>query len=294
LPTVHTPGYPSKDLDRLLALIEAALSALEELPQLDSARYKATHTLYEAMSDQRERIIDELCVRIGRRRPSGRPLRVLSVGCGGGDVDISLARTIAANVGELVYVGVDPNRSQCDAMKKLFIEADIPGVRFEVEVKAFEDFDTSEHFDVIHFVHSLYYVPDPAIALARARRMLTPDGELVVVQAPRDDMNELAGRFYDKTYERPTLFACDLEKLLTRWSWTFEQVRLTGRLDVTAFLDGESEVGTALRDFIVQIDGRSLPGAVQDLIARYLRLIAFQHEGRSFIAHPADALFISR
>ena len=264
------------------------------MPQLDSARYVATHTLYETLSDQRQRIVDELCERVDPRLPADRPLRVLGVGCGAGDVDASLARSLAARVDELVYVGVDPNRLQCDAMEEIFAEADIPGVRLEVEVAAFEDFDASQEFDVVHFVHSLYYLPDPAAALERARRLLAPGGQLIVVQAPLEDLNRLAVPFYEKQYGRPTLFAEDVAELLERWECRFERHRLDARVDVTAFIDAEPEVGDALRDFIVQVDGRRLPRPVQDLIDRYLRLIAFQHEGRSFIAHPVDAFFVSR
>lgn len=293
LPTARPSASASRAIGSVLAHLDTALEALDELPQLDDARYKETHARYEGLSDQRRRIIDELCVRMDSRRPVGRPLRVLGVGCGAGDVDVSLARTLAADVDEMVYVGVDPSRSQRVAFEKLFAEADIPGVRLEVEVKTFEDFDTSQRYDVIHFVHSLYYMPDPAAALTRARGLLAPDGELIVVHAPREGLNELAVRFYDKSYERPTLFSEDLADLLEGWEWSFEQTRLDARVDVTAFVDGEPEVGTALRDFIVQVDGRRLQRPVQDLIERYLRLIAFQHQERSYIAHPVDAFFIS-
>lgn len=291
--TVTSSADISKARASLLAHLDSALGKLKELPHMDEARFLETHTVYEGLSDQRQRIIDELCERIDPRPPVDRPLRVLGVGCGGGDVDVAVARSLAAEVDELVYVGVDPNPSQCAAIERFFAESDIPGVRLEVEVETFEDLVTSGSFDVVHFVHSLYYMPDPAVALARARRMLAPGGELVVVQAPCEELNELSVRFYDKCYERPTLFADEIAELLGRWKWSFERTRLDARVDVTALVDGEPEVGAALRDFIIQFDGRRLPRSVQDLVERYLRLIAFRHEGRSFIAHPVDAFFIS-
>lgn len=288
---LSTSGAVAESRSSLLVELDAALLELEELPDLDEVYFLATHVLFEGASDQRQRIIDELCERIDPPAPVGRPLRVLGVGCGAGDVDLSLARSLAAGVDELVYVGVDPNRAECAALEECFARADLPGVRLEIEVETFDDFETAQLFDVVHFVHSLYYMPDPAAALARARRMLAPEGVLVVVHAPREELNELAVRFYDKSYRRPTLFADDFEELLARWKWSFDRKRLDARVDVTALVDGEPEIGDALRDFIVQVDGRRLPPAVQELIERYLRLIAFRHEERSFIAHPVDVFY---
>lgn len=289
----HSSAAVAETPESLLAELDVALRGLEQLPQLDDGHYLATHTLFEGLSDQRECITDELCERIDPRRSVGRPLRVLGVGCGAGEVDLSLARSLVAEGDELVYVGVDPNSAQCAAFEEFFAGAELPGVELEIEVATFDEFESPHDFDVIHFVHSLYYMPDPAAALARARRMLAPGGQLVFVQAPREELNELAVRFYDKSYERATLFADDLSEILAGWDWSVERTRLDARVDVTAFVEDEPEVGAALRDFIVQVDGGRLPADVQDLIERYLRLVAFQREGRSLIAHPVDAFFIS-
>lgn len=292
--TTHSPAAADAAVrDSLLSSLDSALEQLAELPPLDEARFLATHAIFEGLSGQRQRIIDELCARLDPPTPVDRPLRVLGVGCGAGDVDEAVARSLVAEVEELVYVGVDPSRAECEAMEQRFAEADIPGVRLEVEIATFEDFVPAQSFDVVHFVHSLYYMSDPAAALVRARQILGPGGQLIVVQAPREELNELAVRFYDKCYERPTLFADDFAKILERWDWSFDRTRLDARIDVTALVEGDSEVGAALRDFVVQVDGRRLPPSVQGLIERYLCSIAFEHHGRSFIAHPVDAFFIS-
>lgn len=260
---------------------------------MEDGRFLATHRIFEGLSDQRQRIIGELCARIVPERPGDRALRVLGVGCGAGDVDEALARSLAAQVGELLYVGVDPNHAECEAFERNFAAADIAGVASEVEIATFEDFEPRRDFDVIHIVHSLYYMPDPAAALLRARRMLAPGGQLVVVQAPREELNELAVRFYDKMYERTTLFADDFAEIMARLEWSVERTRLDAQVDVTALVEGRPGIGAALRDFVVQVDGGRLPGAMQGLIERYLRAIARQDGPRSFIAHPVDAFFVA-
>lgn len=291
----------------VLKLLDAALEELTELPRMDDARFLETHRLYEGRSDQRERIIDALCLRVAeqalgdgpgqkpsRRLPARRvpTRRVLGVGCGDGEVDLPLARTMASATDELVYVGVDPSQSECAGFERLFGLAELPRVRLELAVQGFEGFETALAFDLVHFVHSLYYMDDPARALVKARELLTPDGLLVVLQAPREELNELAACFYDKQYERPTLFSEDIAGLLEGWDWPFERVRLDARIDVTPLIHGDAEVGSALRDFIVQVDGRRLPPDVRELVERYLRSVAFTLGDRAFIAHPVDAFFI--
>lgn len=294
--SLPSPPRPLPDIQNrtsLLAQLENALANLDEVPPLESERYSLTHAVFESRSDQRQRIIDWLLAEEPPRKPAGRPIRVLGVGCGAGEVDVAVARELGSDAETLVYVGVDPNRAQSASFERTFEAADIPGVRVEVAVEAFEDFEFPESFDLIHFVHSLYYMPDPAEALVRARSSLAPEGRLLFVHAPLEELNDLAVRFYDKSYARPTLFANDFSKLLESWNWSFERTRLDARVDVTPFIDNERETGAALRDFIVQVNVDRLPSSVADVIERYLRLIAFQDEGRSFIAHPVDAFVVT-
>ena len=153
-------------------------------------------------------------------------------------------------------------------------------------------FATDRAFDLIHFVHSLYYMPDPSAALEKARKLLAPGGRLIVFQAPREALNDLAVRFWDKKYARPTLFAEDFAELLDRWGWAYERGRVEAAVEVTPFVNGDPEVGLALRDFIVQVDSQRLPPPVQEIVERYLRLIAVEDRDRHHIPHPVDVFFI--
>jgi len=276
-----------------LKRLEEALADLDEVPLLDSERYSATHALFESLSDQRQRIIDWLVARTSLVSTVERPVRVLGIGCGAGEVDVAVARELGSDTESLEYVGVDPNPSQAASFKEAFADAEIPGVRVEVEIESFEDFHSAESFDLVHFVHSLYYMSDPAEALERARSSLAADGRLIFVHTPLEELNDLAVRFYDKNYARPTLFSHDFSRLLESWNWRFERTRLDARVDVTPFIGGEPESGAALRDFIVQVDVASLPVSVREMIESYLRLISFRSGDRSFIPHPVDAFVVT-
>jgi len=291
--TTHAPtAVESDERERLLARLDEALARVDELFLLDESRFLETHAIYEGRSDQRRRIIEWFGAQLAPDLPPDRPFRVLSVGCGSGLLDVPIATRLASRTADQEYVGVNPNRVECQAFESHFQQAAIPGARVEVVPATFEAFEGDRVFDLIHFVHSLYYMPDPAAALEKARKLLAPGGRLVVFHAPCEALNDLAARFWDKSYVRPTLFAEDLAALLDRWGWAHERERVESAVDVTPFVDGDPEIGLALRDFIVQVDSQRLPPPVQELVDRYLCLVAVPDRDRAFIPHPVDVFFI--
>ncbi len=291
--STHTPSaFEPQERARLLARLEEALSRVEELTPLDEARFLETHAIYEGRSDQRQRIIGWFAEQIAPTLRSDSPFRVLSVGCGSGMLDVPVAARLAPRTAELRYVGVNPNRVECEVFERSFQRAALSGVGAEVVPASFEAFETDGSFDLIHFVHCLYYMSDPAAALEKARKLLGSGGRLVVFQAPCEALNALSVRFWNKEYARPTFFAEDFAELLDRWGWRYERGRLEATVEVTPFLDRDPEVGRALRDFIVQIDSQRLPPAVLELVDRYLRLIAVEDGGRNRVAHPVDVFLI--
>jgi SAM-dependent methyltransferase len=282
----------SEQREDLLARLDEALAGVDDLVSLGESRFLEAHGIYEGRSDQRRRIIEWFGARVASTLHDDRPFRVLSVGCGSGVLDVPIATRLASPRTDLQYVGVNPNRVECDAFERLFQQASIPRAHVEVVPAAFEAFEADRAFDLIHFVHSLYYMPDPAVALEKARKLLAPGGRLVVFHAPREALNGLAVRFWDKSYARPTLFAEGLATLLDRWGWAYERERIESAVDVTPFVNADPEIGLALRDFIVQVDSQRLPRPVQELVDRYLRLVAVPDRGRDLIPHPVDVFFI--
>jgi hypothetical protein len=74
--------------------------------------------------------------------------------------------------------------------------------------------------------------------------------------------------------------------------WFYERERIDAQLEVPAMVRGDADVGSALRDFIVQVDSRRLPPAVLTLVERYLDLVTVEDGGRFVIDHPVDAFVI--
>jgi SAM-dependent methyltransferase len=280
------------DLRDLLARLDRALARVDAVEPLGERRFLETHVLYEDHSDQRRRIIEWFGERVLPAATRDRPFRVLSIGCGSGLLDVPVAARLAARTGDLRYTGVDPSRIECEAFARCFDDAALTGARLRVVAAPFEAFQAPPDFDLVHLVHCLYYMLDPTAVVDRAWRLLAPGGRLVVLHAPRGALNDLAARFYDKQFGRPTLFADEFAGLLDRRGWFYERERIDAQLEVSAMVRGDEDVGSALRDFIVQVDSRRLPPAVLTLVERYLDLVTVEDGGRFVIDHPVDAFVI--
>ncbi|MFT4841060.1 MAG: SAM-dependent methyltransferase [Planctomycetota bacterium] len=281
----------------LLAKIDRALESVGQLVPLDDARFLATHRTFENSSGQRELIIDwfrrHIAEQVAKAGKAGAR-RILSIGCGDGSVDVPIARALTDKFGSIDYVGVDPNAAELQQYDANFAAADLPGVTATANKGTFAAFEANGLFDHIHCVHSLYYMPDPASSLARALGLLAEGGELVLFHAPRQELNALTSRFYDKQYGRKTLFADDFAAVLDATDYSYQCERIDARIDVTAMFGNQQAEAHALRDFILQFDSRSMPVAVTEPVERYLRLIADGTRSSASIAHPVDVFVIRR
>lgn len=283
---------PRADPPALLARLDAALEGIERVPSLDPRRFLETHVLYEGRSDQQARIIDWFAREVGPALPDPGDCSVLSVGCGSGILDVPVLRRLARPGRRVRWVGVDPNEVECEAFERQFAAAALPGAELEVVAAPFEDYEPPAPFDVVHLVHCLYYLPDPVGALEKARRLVAPGGKLVVFHAPCAELNSLAKRFYDRLGAGPTAFAEDLAALFARRGWPTARARVDAEVDVTPFVDGDPDVGVALRDFIVQADSRRMPEALVHIVDAYLHAVAYERDGHWRVRHPVDVFVI--
>ena len=271
--------------------VDAHIDGMDVIEELTDARYHHTHELFEGASNQRALILDWLGNWADNASwPDDRPTDVLTVGCGGGVMDHRIARVFADHAAGLKLAGVDPNPRHTRAFLDIFDDADVEAT---ATTSGFEDYETDQRFDVIHFIHCLYYFEELAPALERALHRLRPGGTLIIMQAPNDDLNNLADRLWQKQWDRQAWYSDDIRAWLEKNGHAYHLDRLDARVDITRCLDPEDKEGTAILDFIAQTDTRELSPDFRSSLRESLDAIAIRDGDRLYAEHPVDAITVT-
>ncbi|GAA4692819.1 class I SAM-dependent methyltransferase [Nocardioides nanhaiensis] len=255
------------------------------LPGLDSQTYARAHLAFESRSDQRRLIAEHLAGRLAAR--AGQSISVLSVGCGDGTLDVPLIQGLLGADGarSVRYVGVDPYETATTELARAMGALDDPALQVETHSTTWESAPVSGTFDVITFVHSMYYVPDVAAAVAKACSLLRPGGELVVLSGPRGAMNTLVDICAPPIDGHPQWFSDDVAAGIAEAAAPAHlEVAPVERLEALLALE---PVTHDVLDFVVQ--ARLTPEA-RELVLACLRSAAVPDpaSGRFEVPHPVD------
>jgi SAM-dependent methyltransferase len=272
------PSVSPHNLNLLDELSEAMASS-RPLDGLAPYAYARDHAAFEALSNQRGLIADWLVHRLGPSLTA--PLSILAVGCGDGSLDAVVAERLLAGDSDgcaLRYVGVEPFAASAGHFRQRMGRIDTTRLSFDTVVAPFAKTDLDEIFDVVTFVHSIYYLPDVAEAARAAGALLRPGGEAIVLSAPRGALNLLAGLLAPAIEGHRQWFSDDVLDALTGSDLA---------LDVPAAIEAEVDLTDAtdqVLDFAVQA---KLTPNLRHLVRRYLADVSLV-AGRSVVAHPVD------
>ncbi len=102
--------------------------------------------------------------------------RILDVGCGGGILADSMARTAAANDSGGTVLGVDLGRESLQIAQLHALEADTPSVSYrEISAEGLA-VESPASFDVVTCMEMLEHVPDPAAIVQACAALVKPNG----------------------------------------------------------------------------------------------------------------------
>ena len=273
---------PHKSVE-LLDQLRVATASASPLRGLGPLAYTRQHAAFEALSNQRGLIVDWLVARLSAW-PTEH-LSVLAVGCGDGALDATVVERLLAKCPDkcaLRYVGVEPLVTSARQFSERMAHVDSIRFSFDTVVAPFAESSLNETFDVVTFVHSMYYVPDIADAVRTARALLRPNGVAIILSAPRGVLNLLADLMAPVIEGHRQWFSNDVYDALTL---TGVDVARLSPIEAVVDLTGASN---DVLDFTVQAQ---LTPRVRSLVRRYLAdtsLVA----GRSVVPHPVDAYVV--
>lgn len=289
----------------MLNELKRSLRDLQPSP-LSDRRFDQSHERFEGQSNQQTQILEWLqhfgCQQIERRSGKAdttrKAFRVLSVGCGSGILDLPLIKTFADQIdardsgGNIQYTGIDPNPVACERFRDEFRKLNDTATELSVLEETVESYQHDQLIDLTHVVHSMYYFADPAVSLQALIQRVAEEGELVIFQAPKGELNLLADCFWQEHLKDPIWFSADLESHLQEAGISFTQSRLNAEVDITACFDSECSKGRLTFDFIVQSDCEKLPEPIRRSVLDYLRAISRAEDGKVLAPHPVDVFMI--
>jgi SAM-dependent methyltransferase len=277
----------------LLELLEQAVDRVDRVRGLSPDRYATTHAAYEAASDQRGKVHAWLGDEVPKlvTHVTDRPVAVLGVGVGDGSVDGPLAARLAADERAVTYHGVEPHRPSLERFRARLRGLGRPGLHVTTSTSDFGAFTDGGTFDVVHFVHSLYYVRNVGDAIDQALALLRPGGSLVALTSPREPLSVLASLLAPQT-AHPQWFAETVGVELAARDLPTVTATIDGRLDLSALRRDPQGLGEQVLDFLIQARSIDLAPDVRALVDAHLDDIALAGEP-SIVPHPLTAVVVT-
>ena len=173
--------------------------------------YKKISTEWECM---RQWIHDNLLDSL----PHKENISILSVGSGSGDFDLQLIELVASKFKRVDYVAVEPNKVHSQQFKTRTITYPLQGIRFKIHTLPFEELRINTRFDLIHFTHCLYYIPNRARAVLKALNMIVDQGIVLIFHHTPMGINQIQRRFLKrvKRTEKEMFCSKELQDILDR------------------------------------------------------------------------------
>ena len=201
---------------------------------------------------------------------------ILSVGSGIGDMDLEILKIVkdelhksqGSHQMKIFNRAIELNKYHCDLYKAAIKNLNDEQTVFDVRQQNFEDyikeFTMEEHrFDIIHFIHSIYYVDIETVLKHCIENELNDEGLLVfIVARPPDLICSVINkqRFPDwhgnSDKKNPESFetAETIFEIAERHGWKLEVYTQEYSIDVTEIFDPQSTEGNLLLDFITHTE----------------------------------------
>ena len=202
---------------------------------------------------------------------------ILSVGSGSGEVDIKIVDIIQQELKNqqgtrmnILNRAIEPNKCLRKGYKKnvgKLGKKKMSSCTYEIKPQTFQEYqesqDVSMSFDIVHFIHSLYYLDLEQAILYCAETQLGEKGCLVFMLNDDDNVcskvlakqDELAGKTMNLSeVNSPLRLTEQLMKIAEKYGWKFEIHSAVLYIDVTEVFNDHSVEGSLLLDFFTNTE----------------------------------------
>ena len=200
---------------------------------------------------------------------------ILSVGSGTGDMDLEilkivkdeLQRSQGCHQMKIFNRAIEINKYPCELYKAAIKNFNDRQADFDLRHQSFEEYAeefTLEQlkFDVIHFIHSIYYLDIEAVLKHCIENELQDNGRLVFIVQRPDLMSSILEKqgfpdwhgTPDEKNPESLETAEKMFKIAEKYGWKHEVYTHKYSIDVTEIFDPQSTEGNLLLDFITHIE----------------------------------------
>ncbi|BAZ65280.1 MAG: class I SAM-dependent methyltransferase [Pelatocladus maniniholoensis HA4357-MV3] len=233
--------------------------------------------------------------------PQPPQVAVLSVGAGPGDFDVQVIDTLKQKISKefkLRYVAVEPNHLHRQRYEQKINPSDFADVDLKVHPEKIEEFWTDEKFDIIHYTHSMYHMPDHEQQLVqKAMEMLKENGFLLLTLDTRDAVIfDTIFKYAALTGEGFTdmLQMEKMQEIVDNLGLSYEVVNYPEYMDVTLCFEENSSAGKALMDFFCQSDSSQLSDEQRQEMLHLLASNISEKDGKKLVPLPAATMVICK
>jgi len=226
----------------------------------------------------------------------GRPsARVLSVGSGTGDFDLTLMRMLLEKISQISYVALDPNQEHNAIFSQRYHDCGLELRSFQIIPQPFGQERLDGGFDLIHLTHCLYYIPDRRTAIRRAYELLNPGGFLLIFHQTTLGINEIQRAYMKlvKGDEKEMFSAHDIALIFEGLGLKFNYDVLVSDIDVTDCID-ENETGRKILNFFLESNLDGIDSSLRKEIIQKMKEICRYENGREFFFHPCGIFWIKK
>lgn len=194
-------------------------------------------------------------------RISGRPVRVLDLGCSWGSTSFRIMRVLRKAGLTLDYTAVDPYQPQLDKFRRLADESDLTGITLHLACGNAEnwtpDVDLAKlPYDLVIGSHMLYYTSSE-IRITLGRMLMLGD-ELLVVHHGKRGINTVHEAFREHVHPGLNVISTDddVEHAIRQWLLVgrrWRHYRFPSAVDVSSIADPDSLRGRNLISFFLEL-----------------------------------------
>jgi SAM-dependent methyltransferase len=273
--------------NKLIGSIDQAVTNLGQIHPLDNSYYAQCLEIFEANSNQRLGLLGWLEANVIAKM-SQDVNAILSVGCGTGAFDKRILRYARSRMKQVTYLGIEPNEISAAEFSHTMDKQASDRVDVAVLVQKFGEQVFENQFDLILFVHSIYYLEDRNDAIDAALKALKPGGELIIVIAPDEELNTIANLMWQRQMEQQSWFSEDVRAHFDVAELDYGETRVSANLNANGCFGESTEVGRNIVDFIVQTRADQLPTGLRNDISDFLMSITQGQGATTCLPHPVD------